>query len=101
MKRALFRAAVPEQDGIQRLTAERHWFHSSFFNEPLAQPSLVIASRADRIVPASQSERFAAAIGARAHLLGPDQGVAHDDLFASPQIIPVISDLMIKFVGGL
>jgi pimeloyl-ACP methyl ester carboxylesterase len=97
VKRAVFRAAVREHDGIQSITYEPRWFHSGFFTEPLSQPSLVIASSADRIVPVSQSEDFARTIGAKTHLFSSEEGVAHDDLFASPEIIPVIADLMVEF----
>ena len=98
VKRAVFRAAVPESPGIQSLAFEPHWFHSSFFPTPLQQPSLVIASLSDRIVPVSQSEEFARVIGARTHLFEETAGVAHDDLFASPEIAITVADLMVDFI---
>ena len=78
IKRAVFRAAVPESPGIVSLTVEPRWFHSSFFPDPLPQPSLVIASPADRLVPVCQSEEFARVVGAKTHIFGVGEGVAHD-----------------------
>ncbi|MEE8441504.1 MAG: alpha/beta fold hydrolase, partial [Spirochaetia bacterium] len=100
VRRAVFRAAVPESPGIQSLIFEPHWFHSGFFSVPLQQPSLVIASPADRIVPLSQSEEFARTIGARTHLFEEAAGVAHDDLFASPEIASTVAELMINFIAS-
>jgi hypothetical protein len=99
IRRAIFRAAVRESDGIQRLTMEKRWFHTDFFAEHLRQRSLVIASSMDRVVPVTQSMAIAEVLGAEMHLFEEADGVAHDDLFASPEIIPVISDLMVRFVG--
>ena len=99
-KRAVFRAAVPESPGIQALTFERRWFHTDFFSEPLSQPALVVASACDRVVPFSQSESFARAIGARFHLLEEREGVAHDDLFASPTVVTGIAELMVDFAAN-
>ncbi|MBU8912749.1 MAG: alpha/beta hydrolase [Spirochaetales bacterium] len=98
VKRAVFRAAVPEGPGIQSLAFEPHWFHSAFFPTPLQQPSLVIASPADRIVPVSQSEEFARVIGAGTHLFEEAAGVAHNDLFASPEIASAVAELMVNFI---
>ena len=100
VKRAVFRAAVPESPGIQSLTVEPRWFHSSFFPNPLQQPSLVIASPADRLVPICQSEEFARVIGAKTHFFGAAEGVAHDDLFASPEITSSIAELLIDFIAS-
>lgn len=100
IKRAVFRAAVPESPGLQNLINEPRWFHSSFFPTPLQQPSLVIASPADRIVPVSQSKEFARVIGAKTHLFAEAAGVAHDDLFASPEIASAVAELMVDFIAS-
>jgi pimeloyl-ACP methyl ester carboxylesterase len=99
-RRAVFKAAVPESPGIQSLGFEPRWFHSDAFPTPLLQPCLVIASSADRIVPATQSEAFAEVIGAKTHLFDEESGVAHDDLFASPTIVSSIADLIVEFTAG-
>ncbi len=100
VKRAVFRAAVPESPGIQSLVLEPRWFHSGFFPVPLQQPSFVIASPADRIVPLSQSEEFARVIGAGTHLFEEAAGVAHDDLFASAEIASTVAELMLNFIAS-
>ncbi len=100
VKRAVFRAAVPESPGIQSLIFEPQWFHSGFFPPPLQQPSLVIASPADRIVPVTQSEEFARAIGAGTHVFDEVAGVAHNDLFASPEIAFTVAGLMVGFIAS-
>jgi pimeloyl-ACP methyl ester carboxylesterase len=98
-KRAVFKAAVRESPGIQSLGFEPRWFHSDYFPTPLLQPSLVIASPADRIVPVAQSEEFAGVLGGRAHLFDEEEGVAHDDLFASPTIVAGIAELIVDFTA--
>lgn len=101
VQRAIFRAAVPEPPGIQNLAFETHWFHTGEFAEPLPQPTLVIASEADRIVPVGQSLDFARVIGARVHVFSMNEGLGHDDLFASPEIAARIADIMVDFVGSI
>ena len=51
-------------------------------------PSLVLASRCDRIVPAHQSESFGKLLGSELVVLGENEDVGHDDFFASPDRSP-------------
>jgi len=94
----VFKNAVKESPEIQALAAQKKWFHTDTFPQSLPQPALVIASAADRIVPVSQSLSFAEALGARTHIFEEPDIVAHDDFFASPDIAPVIADLMVSLV---
>jgi alpha-beta hydrolase superfamily lysophospholipase len=100
IQKQVFREAVPEHPALQAATMEQKWFHTSMFAAPLAIPSLVIASEADRIVPASQSTAFAAALGAELWLLPASRGVGHDDLFASATVVREIADRIAAFAGG-
>jgi len=99
VQKQVFREAVPEHPALQAATMEQEWFHTSLFSGPLAIPSLVIASEADRIVPASQSAAFAAALGAELWLLPASRGVGHDDLFASATVVREIADRIAAFAG--
>lgn len=99
VRRSVFRAAVREKPGIQTLTFESRWFHSAFFPEPLEQPVLVIASPGDRIVPLSQSLEFARVLGASTHVLELDPPVAHDDLFASANVVSSVTAAVTDFLG--
>ena len=101
VQRQVFRSAVPEAPAIQALTFERQWFHTSFFPEPLPQPSLVVASHADRIVPVSQSLEFARVVGAQVHVFPADERIGHDDLFASPSVVARLVSVVTDFVDAL
>ena len=85
-QRALFDRAVREQPGLRSLPWQREWFHSRSFPNGLEQPSVVIASAADRVVPAAQTRAFAAAIGAVYHEFPASEQIGHDDLGVSTEI---------------
>ena len=101
VQRAVFKAAVPEAPAIQALTFEPRWFHTELLTEKLAQPSLVIASEADRVVPHEQSKVLAEVIGARFHLFPEAMNVGHDDLFASPRIVSEVMTALVKFLDAV
>lgn len=98
VRRAVFKSAQPESAELQKIQFERRWFHTDMLSERLPQPSMVIASPADRLVPVSQSEEFAQTIGAAVHIFDESLGVAHNDLFASQEIAGTVADLIVSFV---
>ena len=98
IRRSVFRSAVRESPGIQALTFERRWFHSAFFPVPLVQPTLVVASPGDRIVPVSQSVEFAKVLGATTHVMELEPAVAHDDYFASTEVAASVAGAVLAFL---
>jgi pimeloyl-ACP methyl ester carboxylesterase len=99
VQKRIFKEAVPEHPDLQAATLDRPWFHTSIFDTPLDMPTLIIASKSDRIVPYSQSEAFARAIGATLHGIPADRLVGHDDLFASRSMVAEVVDTVVEFLS--
>jgi pimeloyl-ACP methyl ester carboxylesterase len=100
-QREIFANAVPEAPALRELTLSRTFFHTAMFDGPLRVPSLVLASRADRIVPAHQSESFGRLLGSEVVVLSEDERVAHDDFFASPEIATQTAQIIRAFAERL
>ena len=86
IQKEVFANAVPEAPALREMTLSRRFFHTDRFDGPLPVPSLVLASRCDRIVPSHQSESFGTLLGSEIVMLGSEEEVGHDDFFASPEI---------------
>ncbi len=86
IQKHVFAEAVPEAPALRELNLTPRFFHTDRFTSPLPVPSLVLASRSDRIVPAERSEEFGRVLGSEIIVWPEHEGVAHDDFFASPRI---------------
>lgn len=101
IQKHVFAHAVPEAPALRELTYQRTFFHNELFTGPLPVPALVVASEADRIVPAKQSATFASVIGAESLVLPASEGVGHDDFFASPSIAERTAQIIADFARRL
>lgn len=101
IQKEVFAGAVKESPGLRELTVTPRFFHTDLFSGPLDVPSLVLASRADRIVPASQSERFGTLLGSELVILPERDGIGHDDFFASPEIAGKTAEIIADFADRI
>jgi predicted alpha/beta hydrolase family esterase len=101
LQREVFANAVAEAPALRELTVQPRHFHTDLFTGPLPVPSLVIASEADRIVPASQSRAFAEVLGSETLILPARERVGHDDFFASPAVARRTADAIADFAARL
>jgi pimeloyl-ACP methyl ester carboxylesterase len=101
IQRAIFAAAVPEAPALREVTLQPRFFHTDLFSGPLPVPSLVLASTTDRIVPAHQSEAFAAVLGSELVVLPESDSVGHDDFFASPEVAERTAEIIADFASRL
>ncbi len=97
IQKRIFSQAVDEPPELLEMAFQKRWFHTDFFTEPLAQPTLVIYSESDRIVPPLETQHFARALGAETRVLPRERRVAHDDLLASPTISRELADWIITY----
>ncbi|MFW6293047.1 MAG: alpha/beta fold hydrolase [Spirochaetota bacterium] len=101
VQKEVFANAVPEAPALREMTLSERFFHTDRFDGPLPVPSLVLASRCDRIVPAHQSETFGKLLGSEIVMLGEDENVGHDDFFASPKIAARTAGIIRDFAQRL
>ncbi len=101
VQRAVFASAVPEAPALRELGFQRSWFHTARFDEPLAVPTLVVASEADRIVPFAQSSAFATAIGATLRVFPREEGIGHDDFFAAQEVAERVAARIADFTAAV
>lgn len=95
----LFARAVPESAELQSEIFKRTWFHTDRFPKPLHQPSLVIASSEDRIVPSAESRQFAAVLGAQYVEFDATQDVGHNDFVWAPDVADKMMLHIRRFLG--
>lgn len=101
IQKEVFANAVPEAPALREMTLSTRFFHTDLFDGPLPVPSLVLASRCDRIVPAHQSESFGRLLGSEIVMLGEEDGVGHDDFFASPEIAARTAGIITDFAARI
>ncbi len=101
IQKEVFANAVPEAPALREMTLSPRFFHTDLFDGPLPMPSLVLASRCDRIVPAPQSEAFGNLLGSEIMMFGEDEDVGHDDFFASPAIAARTAEIIRGFTAKL
>ena len=101
IQKEVFANAVPEAPALREIAVQRRHFHTDLFTEPLPVPSLVIASEADRIVPADQSRAFGDVLGSELMILPRAERVGHDDFFASPQVAARVAEAIERFARSL
>jgi predicted alpha/beta hydrolase family esterase len=94
----IFANAVPESDALRETVFAPTWFHTDTFTETLPQPSIAVASEADRIVPFHQTRAFAETLGARLVRFEASRRVGHDDLFAAPEIVRELGGILGPFM---
>lgn len=95
----VFAKAVPESSALRSVIFQPTWFHTDAFEQPLRQPSLVIASSEDRIVPSAESRQFAAVLGAEYTEFDARDNVGHDDFVWAPDIAAKVMQHMQSFLG--
>ena len=100
IQKRIFAAAVPESPALRELNLTPRFFHTDRFSSPLPVPSLVLASRADRIVPAARSEEFGRVLGSTLAIWPEAEGVGHDDFFASPRVAERTARVIADFASG-
>lgn len=91
-RKALFARAVVETPAVQALIAAPDWFLANLGQADPAHPTLVVASRADRIVPWQNGAALAAAMGAALHLIPEAEQVGHDDFGLSAEVAALVLD---------
>jgi pimeloyl-ACP methyl ester carboxylesterase len=101
IQREVFDNAVNEAPGIQELSFSKRFFHTDLFTERLPVPSMVLASEADRVAPASQSRRFGEVLGSEIEILPQSEKVGHDDFFASPDVARRTADIVADFADRI
>ena len=97
IQKSMFRRAVDETPQLQALLFTRRRFHTDLFRGPLPAPALVVASEADRIVPAAESREFAERLGAPLAIYGAERSIGHDDLTCSPTIAAELAERIRRF----
>jgi pimeloyl-ACP methyl ester carboxylesterase len=93
----MFKRAVDESPELQALLFRKRRFHTDLFDGPLPVPTLVVASEADRIVPAAESKAFAARLGAVLSVYDAHWNIGHDDLTSSPEIASEVAERIRRF----
>lgn len=97
LQKELFKNAVPETLRLQEELFSPGRFRSEEFVAPLSQPSLAVASAADRIVPLRETRELADRLGALLYVYEPSRHVGHDDTLTSPAISRETADNIISF----
>ncbi|MFO8064669.1 MAG: alpha/beta fold hydrolase [Spirochaetota bacterium] len=97
IQKSIFSRAVDESAELQSLLFTERRFHTDLFDGPLSVPSLIIASDADRIVPARESRAFAERINASLTVYPRHRNIGHDDLTCSPTIAAEVSQRIMEF----
>ncbi|OLS20901.1 MAG: 2-succinyl-6-hydroxy-2,4-cyclohexadiene-1-carboxylate synthase [Candidatus Heimdallarchaeota archaeon LC_3] len=94
IQKDLWKKAVKETDEMIDKIIATKWFHSGMFDKPLAQETLIIASRDDKVVKIEQVEEFAKVIGAKTKIY---EKVGHDDLIYAPNVANKVINDIIEF----
>ena len=97
IQKRLWKQAIPETPELIAAVITSHWFHTEKINTTFPIPTLVIASKKDKVVPFVQSETFAKKIGAELWML---DDVGHDDLVYAPNVASKVIDKIILFCLG-
>lgn len=99
VQKRLFQRAVVESPGLQDDVYQRRAALVEEIASPLAQPSLVITSDADQIVPSDESVALAERLGARVHRFSQGERVGHDDYGTAPAVVSAVANLIVEFCG--
>jgi len=97
IQKSMFKRAVDESPELKELIFQPRRFHTDLFDVPLAVPSLVVASEADKVVPARESLEFAQRLGASTEVYGATRNIGHDDFTCAPNIAAELSGRMRRF----
>jgi alpha-beta hydrolase superfamily lysophospholipase len=97
IQKSMFKRAVDESDELKSLIFQPKRFHTELFDAPLPVPSLVVASEADRVVPARESLEFAERIGAATEVYEARRTVGHDDFTCAPNIAEELARRVRRF----
>ncbi len=99
LKRELFDNAVPESLSVQEAVAEPKWFHTDELRLPVLHKVLGLASEADRIVSAAETQKFTEALGGSFTLFPRDLDIGHDDFTVFEPAIQEVIRVLIPFLG--
>jgi pimeloyl-ACP methyl ester carboxylesterase len=99
LKKALFDKAVPESLSVQEAVAEPKWFHTDALKLPVLHKVLGLASEADRIVSATETQRFTEALGGQFYRFPLDLDIGHDDFTVYEPAIRQVMRVVIPFLG--
>ena len=97
VQKNLWKNVIPESPELIQSVITNHWFHTEKINTIFPMPTLIIASKKDKVVPFVQSEALAKKIGAEFWLLD-DAG--HDDFVYAPNIASRVIDKIVLFLLG-
>ncbi|HUX51981.1 MAG TPA: alpha/beta hydrolase [Spirochaetia bacterium] len=86
IQKRMFSEVVAETPALLDAVLAETQFHTTVLTHRLSQPSLVMASEADKVVPVAQSKALAGAIGAELSIFTASERVAHDDMIAAPAV---------------
>ena len=100
IQKEIFAAATPEAPALRELNLTPRFFHTDRFSSPLPVPSMVLASRCDRVVPAERSVQFGDVLGSEIVVWPEHEQVGHDDFFASPRIADRTARVIADFAMG-
>lgn len=97
IQKSMFKRAVDETPALQSLLFKKRRFHTDLFDAPLSVPSLVVASEADKIVPAAESKAFAERLGATLTVYDAPWNIGHDDLTCAPAVASELAERIRRF----
>ena len=96
---ALFAESVEETEELRERLSEPVWFHTELLTTPLGKRLLIVASEADRVVPAAESRAMAVHLEAPLHLYSARRAVAHNDFVAAPSLVEEICEIAGLFLA--
>ena len=99
IQKQMFGQVVAETPALLDAVLAETQFHTTVLTHRLSQPSLVMASEADKVVPAAQSKALAGAIGAELSIFTASERVAHNDMIAAPAVRVRAQQIIGAFLG--
>lgn len=100
-RKALFADVVQESPELQKELFAPTLFHTQLIQGPLEPRCLVIASEADKVVPAAKTREFADVLRSQLRVFPRSEGVAHDDFAAAPALIEQLVNILEQFAAEL
>ncbi len=99
IKKELFDNAVPESLSIQEAVAKPKWFHTDELKLPVLHRVLGLASEADRIVAARETQQFTEALGGEFYRFPQALDIGHDDFTVFEPAIDHVLRIIVPFLG--